>query len=354
MYARIEGSNILLYGSIYRGDGQWVVSDISKTLAVPGTDVTIHLHTDGGSVFDGNLIFNAIATAKANVNIVIDGLAASMGSIIMLAGKKISMAENGYIMIHAPSGDERGNAKDFENTAKLLRSMEGNFLKKLSAKVGKPEADIKGWIEGNNWFSADEAKEAGLIDEIVDPVFEHSDLSAYQDVNMCASLFAEFNKKPEAQTPTNTSINLKPKKMKLTAKSMTVLGLTADASEVEINAAIERQNDKLAKMEANAAAEKTAKVNALIADAVASGKILAGEKEAWIKDATDNYDLTARMIAKLEGKAVLSGREKTTPNGSTPEGRDNWTFADWRKKDIQGLLELKSSDPQAYAEILKK
>jgi len=103
MRISVKGNNIKLYGTIWDGDGEYIANELEK---VDGNYDTfnIHLHTKGGSVFDGDLIHNAITSMKSNVNIYIDGLAASMGSIIMLAGNKIYAAKSAYIMTHAPRG----------------------------------------------------------------------------------------------------------------------------------------------------------------------------------------------------------------------------------------------------------
>lgn len=353
MYAQIEGNNVMLYGTIWEGDGKYIVSQISKLLSKAKTDVDIHLHTNGGSVFDGNLIYNAIAKAKANITITIDGLAASMGSIIMLSAHNLKIAENAFIMVHAPSGYQGGNAKDFENTAKLLRSMEGNFIKKLMAKTQLPEADVKDWMNGDNWFPADEALDLGLVDEVVEPIIEESDLSAYQDVKLSAQLFGEFDKgitpKPK---PDNSNNHKNRNEMKLSAESITALGLAPDASDAEINAAIAAQNKKVADLEAKAANEFNAKCTSLVDAAVKSGKVLAGEKEAWLNDAKANFELTSRMLEKLPTKKTLEANE--TAVTLVADGTENRTFNEWRKVDPAGLLAIKKTDPERYAAIQQK
>lgn len=353
MYAQIEGNEIKLYGRIWYNDGPYVINQISKMLAKAKEDVHIHLHTPGGSVIDGNLIYNAIASAKANVTIYIDGLAASMGSIIMLASKKIVMAENAYIMIHAPSGYQEGNAKDFEKTAKLLRSMEGNFIKKLSARWKDSDSEVKDLMDGDNWFDADQALDAGLVDETFDPVIEESNLNDYQDVKMCAQLFEAYDRNPEDEPrPPKKKKEPKQQEMKLDARSLEALGLDANATDAEINAAIEAQNKKIKDMESKSKKEHEAKCEKLVADAITAGKILAGEKDQWLDDAKANYELTERMIGKLTGKKTLVAQEEEFQNDL--EGRKDWTLADWRKKDPAGLLEIKRKDPKAYEAIWAK
>lgn len=353
MYAEIDGNVVKLYGTIWQGDAPYIISSISKLLKNSSNELTIHLHTPGGSVIDGNLIFNELAKAKARISIVIDGLAASMGSILMLAGKHISIAENAFIMIHAPSGSAEGNAKEFENTAKVLRSMESSFMKKLAAKTTLTDEELKEWMNGDNWFNADEAKEAGLVDEIIDPIMEHSDMSSYKDVKMCATLFEAVDKKDTPPEP-NLPNQQNPKDMKIDAQAISALGLKADASETEINAAILALQEKtntlekdLSEQKNSIQAEAKVKREKLVADAVASGKILATEKEQYLKDAEANYDLVERMFAKMTGKKSLNEQVIDTPEASA-DGSDKWTFADWRKKNPTGLIKMKESEPERY------
>jgi ATP-dependent Clp endopeptidase proteolytic subunit ClpP len=360
MYAEIDGNNVKLYGTIWQGDGPYIVSSLKKLLASNG-DVKVNVHSPGGSVIDGNLIFNAFKQSKANITIEIDGLAASMMSIIMLAGNKVRMASNAFIMIHAPSGYNQGNAKSFESTAKVLRAMEKSFLQILSAKMETPEADLAELMNGDNWYTAQEALDAKLIDEIIDPILsDNAEMSAYQDIKMVASLFSAWDKPTEEhgekppvipiQTQNNSQNNVK---MKLNAKSMQALGLDENSTEEQINAAIENQQQKVERMQQKEKADLKARAEKLVTDAVAVGKILGSEKEQYLQDAEANYDLTERMLAKVPGKGNLSSTEK--PEGKvTADDRSAWTFDNWRKKDPKGLIEMKSANPDGYAEILNK
>lgn len=347
MYAEIDGNNVKFYGTIWHGDGPYIVSTIKKLLAQKDP-VNIHVHSPGGSVIDGNLIFNAIAKSKNDTTIIVDGLAASMMSIIMLAGKKVKMASNAFIMIHAPSGDQRGNAKAFEQTAKVLRSMESEFIKLLSARTGKNETDLKELMIGDNWFNATEALEEKLIDEIIDPILEdNSDMSAYQDLKLTAQLFAKYDEEPITEDPKPENTPKNQVEMKLSAESLTALGLKPDASEQDINAAIAANEQKIKDLTAKQATEENARAEKLINDGVAKGKILATERETLLADAKANYDAVERLLAKVPEKKNLGDRQITTHEAEA-NGGEKWTHADWRKNDTKGLLAMKATDPDRY------
>lgn len=341
-----EENTAHLYGTIWSGDASYIVSDL-KAFLKGKSEATIHLHSPGGSVFDGNLIYNALIQSKTKINIVIDGLAASMGSIIMLAGNTISIADNAFVMIHAPSGYVDGNASDMEKATKLLQSIEKQFITKYGKRTGKTEAEIKEWLTGENWFDAQQALDAGLVDSVVETVIDDLDFSAVQEMNI-AALFNSFDEKFTKQhNPINNNKN--EDKMKLTAKSIQVLGLKENATEDEINAAITRfesmesENNRL-KQEVKASNE--ARVKALLDPAVADGRITAKEREEWEALANSNFELAAKSIAKLTAKEVLPVGGKTPP-ANTDERKD-WTFTDWSRKDTAGLLKMKSENPERY------
>jgi ATP-dependent protease ClpP protease subunit len=376
MLIGIDGNEIKMYGRIWSGDGPYILSAINPLLQ-SGEDVTIRLHSPGGSVIDANLVGNAIKSSPSNVHIIVDGIAASMGAILLTKANKVSMASNGLIMVHAPSGFEEGSAKKFEQTAKVLRSMEKDFKANLKARTGQDDNILNDWMVGDNWFDAEEAIDLKLVDEIVDPIMVDTDFTAFRELNIAASLFDA--RKPsifdqydnieagrtssiittkETVPPTvpPTSQTNNPDTMSkhtIEARHLTLLGLGENATQAEVDAALESQTKQVTDLQAQLAAEKKSKAKALIAQAVAEGKILGSESEAYEKDAEENYDLTARMIAKLVAKPSANGI--TTPEASTEDNGDarkDWTFDDYRKKDPQALLKLKVSNPTAYATLL--
>lgn len=356
MFLQAEGNEVKLYGTIWSGDGQYIVNELAPILK-KNTDTTVRLHTPGGSVFDGNLIFNSLAQSKSNIHIIIDGLAASMGSILMLAGNKVSIAENAFIMIHAPSGGAQGGAKDFTNIAKLLTSLESNFIKKYASKTGKPSAEIAAWMQGDNWFSAEEALAAGLVDEIIDPVIENLDINAYTEFNMVALAKAFEPYDIKQVSPTEQEKKVKTKKtnteMKLNAKSLEVLGVSEGATDEQINAAIESNNQKRLEAELKLKAVNDKQVETLISTAVSEGRILASEKDEYRELAVSNFDLASKTIAKLPIKKNIIGALDRENKGDVT-GREKWSFTDWSKNDTRGLLEMKVNDPEAYKELAEK
>jgi len=134
--------------------------------AIKAGQIDLHINSPGGAVFDGITIYNLLKQHPANVTTYIDGIAASIASVIALAGDKIVMAENALYMIHNPSGMVMGTAKDMRTFADTLDKVGGTMVTAYAGKTGKDADTIKALLDAETWFTADEAKEMGFVDEI--------------------------------------------------------------------------------------------------------------------------------------------------------------------------------------------
>ena len=166
--------------------------DFVKDLnAVDASLIKVHLNTPGGNVFDGVAIHNALKQHKAKVETYIEGLAASIGSIIALAGETVYMAKNAFFMIHEPWIIAVGDSTDLRKTADVLDKIRGTLVQTYVDKTGKDEKQVDEWVKAETWFTAEEAKDAGFIDEIIDEEKEPEnkyDLGIYDnapDILMC-------------------------------------------------------------------------------------------------------------------------------------------------------------------------
>lgn len=164
-------AEIFLYGFIDQYDCS--ASDFVKelrSLDKACNTINVRINSGGGNVFEGIAIYNAIKQCKANVNTYIDGLAASMGSIIAIAGSKVYMSKMAQIMTHQPSTGSWGTSQDMRKNADLLDGIEKTMSAIYSSKTGKTADDCKAaFMNGkDNWFNAEQALECKLADELYD------------------------------------------------------------------------------------------------------------------------------------------------------------------------------------------
>lgn len=348
MWVEIEGNEARLSGSIWSGDGGFVASDLHSFLTHAGP-VVIHINTPGGSVFDGFVIYNTIKNSGADVTMNINGLCASMGTIIMLAGKRVTMADNAFLMTHAPRVDTYGTADELEKQGKLLRSIEDIFAKYFVAKTGKTDAEARLLMNGENWFSAPEALAEGLIDEVTPSAESLVDMSALFGSNIAAVMDAYERVDPKHKKETIKIEN----RMKLTAQSNQFLGLADGATENDINAAIEKLNARASKAESDLNEDRKKGITALVDDAVAAGKITAAQKDQFVKLAENDLTIAKDTLAMLQPKTNLSAGLNIQGKESNTLVNADWSFSDYSKKDPAALADIRVNNPEAYAKLLK-
>ncbi len=171
---------IYIYDEI--GPGYWGLIDaisIVDALKEIGDapEIDVRLNTPGGDVFEAAAIFNHFREAKAKINIKIDGLAASAGSVIAMVGDKIEIAQNAMVMIHEAWTIVWGNKRDLLKTVDLLTKVDSTMVQTYMERTGNSEEDIRQWVEAETWFTAAEAVEKGFADSITGKTIEDSALT---------------------------------------------------------------------------------------------------------------------------------------------------------------------------------
>lgn len=134
--------------------------------AIEAKTINLHINSPGGSVFEGTTIYNVLKNHSAKIVTYIDGLAASIASIIALAGDEVIMAENAFMMIHDPWTFSMGDASQLRKDAAILDKIGSMLVQTYANVTHKPENIIKDWMAAETWFSADEALDVGLITSV--------------------------------------------------------------------------------------------------------------------------------------------------------------------------------------------
>lgn len=160
------------------------VNDASASLIVaqllfldaedPGKDIYLYINSPGGSVTAGMAIFDTMNYIKSDVSTICTGMAASMGAFLLAAGTKGKRfaLPNSTIMIHQPLGGVQGQASDIKIHTEYLLMIKEKLNKILSENTGKPLEQVEKDTDRDNFLSAEEAKEYGLIDEVMKNINE--------------------------------------------------------------------------------------------------------------------------------------------------------------------------------------
>lgn len=145
-------------------DVEALIADIA---ALDADAITVHLDSPGGAVFHGVALFNELVQHPAHITVKIKGLAASIASVIAQAGDRIEIARTASFMIHDAWGGAEGNEAEFLSMAAILGQLSDQIADVYTARTGR--GSVKSWrqlMRDETWFNANEALEAGLVDEV--------------------------------------------------------------------------------------------------------------------------------------------------------------------------------------------
>lgn len=136
----------------------------------PDKDISFYINSPGGSITSGMAIYDTMKYIKCDVSTICIGMAASMGAFLLSSGTKGKRfaLPNSEIMIHQPSGGSQGQATDIRIQAERILKMKENLNKMLADNTGKPVEQIERDTERDNFMSAAEAVEYGLIDKVIE------------------------------------------------------------------------------------------------------------------------------------------------------------------------------------------
>lgn len=155
------------------------VNDVTASLVVaqllflesedPDKDIYLYINSPGGSITSGMAIYDTMNYIKPQVSTICIGMAASMGAFLLAAGEKGKRfaLPNAEIMIHQPLGGFKGQATDIDIHAKRILKIKETLNEILSERTGQPLEKIKRDVERDYFMSAEEAKEYGLVDEVI-------------------------------------------------------------------------------------------------------------------------------------------------------------------------------------------
>lgn len=340
-YVRIIG-RIADWNANNSKDFQAKVDELIKT----HSECEVYINSQGGSVFEAAEINNQLKRFKT-VTITVGSLAASAATYF-IACYPTTASLNSQIMIHKPSVYTSGNEDQIQADLKLLRNVTKDYLAKYSKKTGKTTAEIEElWKAGDYWMSATEAKADGFIDFIDDEA--DAELTS-EDISILEACGAPIIPKVTATT--------KPKQKSKTQNIMdreeliAFLGLSADATDEQIEAAKSALKVDALKQRSQADADKqkneteaNAKAEKLVDDAIVAKKLTADQKETWLGLAKADFNGTEKALNAMVSREKLSAN-LTSADGSNDASRAKWTLEDYLEKDPEAYEKLKAEKPK--------
>ena len=210
-----KSAELILYGSI-GSDEYW--DDISDKAFKQDIEnlgdvenITLHINSPGGSVFSAVAIANTLKNHKAKITANIDGLAASAATIITSACDTVKMPKNALFMIHNPITFAYGNNQDMQKTLEMLNKVKNSIIETYLNKAKTDKETLSELMDNETWMSAEEAKEYGFIDEILDENVEKEVIENKLIINNMAfdiSRFKNFKEKKNREPRViNISVN---------------------------------------------------------------------------------------------------------------------------------------------------
>lgn len=339
-------AEILLYGFIgeYEAiDDAAFITDL-RTLENTYTNINIRVNCGGGDVYKGLTIFNAIRNSKATICGFVDGIAASMGAVIIAACSNVQMSKYARYMTHRVRGSNFGNADEMRNFATQLDELETTIATIIAKRTGLTveEAKTKYIVNQDRWISADQA----LTEKVIDGIYDADPVEIPATENNAHSLFNAYHKVFNISTQKNDN-------MKFIAQ---LLGLPEDATEAQITIAINALKQNLVTAENAAIAAAKARAATLITNAIGKKQLVEGDRAAFEPMAESNYEATEALINKIPAAKkpgdVINGKDKTVA-GAGDDAAEAETWEALVKQGHEAVANCKKNDTAKYAALYK-
>jgi ATP-dependent Clp endopeptidase proteolytic subunit ClpP len=310
-------AEILIYDQIGRDfwSGEGVVAkEFAQELAkIPAArKITVGINSPGGSVHEGLAIYNLLSARRNQVTCRVDGLAASIASIIALAGSKLVMPASALLMIHDPSGMCMGTADEMREMATALEKHKEALVNVYEEKTKKPRAEIEQAMKDETWFTAADAKAFGLVDDVTAEVAASNTFDLSQFRRVPASLKNQTKPPAPNESGATTSIMNRTEMIALA----TALGIKIDnaATDEQLKAALLAHKpaappapdnstaEDLKAIKAQLETERRARVTAEVQACADAGRIPGASVKDWVVDilAAPNAEGGANILARLQ------------------------------------------------------
>lgn len=162
-----DEAEVMLYDEVGGWLGATADEFINDLRGITASNILLRVNSPGGSVTEGIAIANALRSHPANVTVQVDGIAASIASVIAMAGDQVRMMPNALLMVHEASGLCVGDAAEMIKMAEVLDKISGNIADAYATRAGGTRDEWRQVMRNETWYTAEEAVKAGLADEAV-------------------------------------------------------------------------------------------------------------------------------------------------------------------------------------------
>jgi ATP-dependent Clp protease, protease subunit len=257
-----------------------------------GEAIEVVISSAGGSVFDGLAVADLVRDAKADV--LIAGIAASMGSVIAVAGKKVRMTRDSVMMIHNPWTGAIGDEKEMKKVQENLAFVKQTILGAYAAKTGLSEDELTEMMDKETWLNAETAIAKGFADEVVEPGKD-------EKANLMIEYLASIGKVQDKQPAPKAGTNQEEIEMSELKK---ILGLSESATDTEVQEAVKNLKTNVVAAEAEKAqilaAQMEAEAVAVVDGAISAGKLLPAVRDAFLALARTDLEKAKAQIATMK------------------------------------------------------
>jgi len=301
--------------------------------------LVVHIHSPGGDVTEGFAIHDLLVASDKEIETRIEGLCASIATVIALAGSTRLMTENSEFMIHNPFIDYiGGDADDIQKVADQMKEIETKIINFYSKKTGSSAADLDQWMKEETWLNADQAKDLGFITEVI------TTMKAVATFKIKNSNDNIMNKK-ELETTIDSKLDSFMDKIKNLFKSNNALNVTVTAGDGTV-------------FDFGSQAETTEDIAVGMTATIEGGGVPDGEYampdgRTWV---FDNGELTAMNEAPAEDeemKALKAENEqlKADLEAAKTQNAENTAAVETIKTEMKALKaelksDLKTFDPE--------
>ena len=350
-----EEAEVYLYGNIGRYwpvDTEKIIQKIEILKSDGLKKIVFYVNSNGGEVPQGLLLFNYLIRNSFEVHFIVDGIAASMAALLlMVPGSKVSMARYAKLMLHSVSGCACGTISEIEGYVDAMKSWQTDLIEILAERTAMTKDQVKKkWFDDkDHWISSADALKLNLVDEIV----EGKSGIKPANSNNALDLMLHYE---------NQLLNLNSSDMKLTNDFAKVLNLTGQPTEESILEAVRNATQSLEGLRNDVAQKdkeistlkdkvkeaETAKVKALVDNAITEKKIGEDMRETYTNLAENNFDATKKVLDSMKGvTSIKSQLEKDQED----EAHKGWSFAKYQKDDPAALATLKEKNFEAYSAL---